>query len=141
MIRQLLFRGAATARAHCDLFCGVYDPAQAKIEALSVLKSAQKYHESDDEVFKQRAILIKEERAEEVKHHLMVLWADFFTPDHVAQFPQLHDLFWRAIRKAGDAKKSVDPKLGEELVGLIDEIADIFWQTEKAKGMGVYPPT
>ena len=27
--------------AHCDLFCGVYDPAQAKIEALSCLKLAQ----------------------------------------------------------------------------------------------------
>ncbi|HEY3484079.1 MAG TPA: superoxide dismutase, Ni [Ilumatobacteraceae bacterium] len=140
MIRQLLFRGAATAHAHCDLFCGVYDPAQAKIEALSVLKSAQKYHESDDEVFKARAIAIKEERAELTKHHLMVLWADFFTPDHVAQFPQLHDLFWRAIRKAGEAKKSVDPKLGEELVALIDEISDIFWQTEKATTSGVYPP-
>jgi nickel superoxide dismutase len=139
MIRHL-FGGAEIAHAHCDLFCGVYDPAQAKIEAMSVLKSAQKYHESDDEVFKARCILIKEERADEVKHHLMVLWADFFTPDHVAQFPQLHDLFWRAIRKAGDAKKSMEPKLGEELVALIDEIADIFWQTDKAKGMGVYPP-
>ena len=35
---------------------------------------------------------------------------------------------------------TMDPALGEELLGLIDEIADIFWQTEKAKGMGVYPP-
>jgi nickel superoxide dismutase len=26
------------------------------------------------------------------------------------------------------------------LLKTIDEIADIFWQTEKAKGMGVYPP-
>ena len=24
---------------------------------------------------------------------------------------------------------------------LIDGIADVFWQTEKAKGMGVYPPS
>ena len=134
------FHGATTAHAHCDLFCGVYDPAQAKIDALSVQKTAQKYQDSDDEVFRARCISIKEDLAESVKHHLLVLWADFFTPDHVEQFPEIHDLHWRAIRKAGDAKKSMDPQLGADLVSLIDDIAAIFWQTEKAKGMGVYPP-
>ncbi len=133
-------RPSAVVHAHCDLFCGVYDPAQAKIEAMSVLKSAEKYQASDDPVFRQRAIMIKEQRAEEVKHHLMVLWADFFTDEHLEQFPQLHDLFWRAIKAAGDAKKSVDPEDGRKLVELIDQISDIFWQTEKAKSMGVYPP-
>lgn len=135
-----LFKPSTQAHAHCDLFCGVYDPAQAKIEALSVLRTIEKYHASDDEHFKARAILIKEQRAEEVKHHLMVLWADFFTADHRSQFPQLDDLFWKAIKGAGDAKKSLDAAVANNLLGLIDEIAAIFWQTEKAKGMGVYPP-
>lgn len=136
-----LFSNAPVAHAHCDLYCGVYDPAQARIEALSVLKSAKKYQESDDPVFKGRAILIKEERAELVKHHVMVLWADFFAPQHFEQFPQLHDLVWRIIHGAGEAKKSVDPADGEKLVSLIDELADIFWQTDKAKDMGVYAPS
>ncbi len=136
-----LFASATVAHAHCDLFCGVYDPAQAKIEAMSVLKSAKKYADSDDPVFKDRCILIKEERAELVKHHVMVLWADFFTPEHVEEFPQLHDLVWRTIRKAGEAKKSMDPAEGEALVALVDEIAGIFWQTAKAKDAGVYPPS
>ena len=132
-------RKVTIAHAHCDLFCGVYDPAQAKIEALSVMKIAKKYQDSDDEVFRARAIALKEDRAEEVKHHLMVLWADFFTADHREEFPELDDLFWRAIHQAGDAKKSVDPADGQKLIDLIDEIAAIFWQTEKAKDMGVYP--
>lgn len=132
-------RQVTIAHAHCDLYCGVYDPAQAKIEALSVLKIAKKYQESDDEVFKARALALKEERAEEVKHHLMVLWADFFTADHRSQFENLDDLFWRAIHQAGDAKKSVDPADGQKLIDLIDEIAEIFWKTDKAKDMGVYP--
>lgn len=134
-------RQVTVAHAHCDLYCGVYDPAQAKIEAMSVLKSAEKYQDSDDEVFRARALAIKEERAELVKHHLMVLWADFFTADHRKQFENLDDLFWRAIHQAGDAKKSVDPEDGRKLISLIDEIADIFWQTEKAQSMGVYPPS
>jgi nickel superoxide dismutase len=133
-------RRVTTAHAHCDLYCGVYDPAEAKIEAMSVMKIAQKYQESDDEVFKARCVMLKEQRAEEVKHHLMVLWADFFTADHRSEFPELDDLFWRAIHQAGDAKKSVDPAEGQKLLDLIDEIAVIFWKTEKAKGMGVYPP-
>ncbi|MDH5292701.1 MAG: superoxide dismutase, Ni [Acidimicrobiia bacterium] len=131
---------ATPAYAHCDLFCGVYDPAQAKIEALSVLKTIEKYHASDDDHFRARAIAVKEARAEDVKHHLMVLWADFFTADHRQQFPQLDDLFWRAIKGAGDAKKSLDAGVAQNLLALIDEIAGIFWQTEKAQGMGVYRP-
>jgi nickel superoxide dismutase len=126
-----LLRPRRVAHAHCDLMCGVYDPAQARIEAESVKAIAQKYQDSTDEVFRQRCIIIKEQRAEMVKHHLWVLWTDYFKAPHVEQFPQLHDLFWRAAKKAGDAKKSMDPKVGDELLALIDEIADIFWKTKK----------
>ena len=126
-----LLRPRRIAHAHCDLMCGVYDPAQARIEAESVKAIAQKYQDSTDEVFRQRCIFIKEQRAELVKHHLWVLWTDYFKPPHVEQFPQLHDLFWRAAKTAGDAKKSMDPKVGDELLALIDEIADIFWKTKK----------
>lgn len=136
-----IFKPSRVAHGHCDLFCGVYDPAQAKIEAMSVLKSAEKYQASDDDVFRARAIAIKESQAELCKHHLSVLWTDFFGPEHVEEFPQLHDLFWRAIRAASAAKKSVDPEDGRKLVALIDEIAEIFWKTEKAQSMGVYPPS
>lgn len=134
------FKPAHVAHAHCDLFCGVYDPAQAMIEAKSVLQCAVKYQASDDDVFRARAISIKEERAELVKHHLSVLWTDFFKPPHVEQFPQLHDLFWRAIKQAGEAKKSMDPAVSEKLIDLIQEISDIFWQTEASANVGVYPP-
>ncbi len=134
-------RQVTVAHAHCDLYCGVYDPAQAKIEAMSVHKIAQKYQDSDDEVFRARALHLKESQAELVKHHLMVLWADFFTAEHREEFENLDDLFWRAIHQAGEAKKSADPAEGQKLIDLIDEIAEIFWKTEKSKDMGVYPPS
>ena len=136
-----MFNSAPLAHAHCDLYCGVYDPAQAKIEALSCLKIAKKYADSDDDAFRTRCVILKEERAELAKHHIMVLWADFFSADHRAQFSNLDDLVWRAIHQGGEAKKSMDPAVSQTLVDLIDEIADIFWQTEKAKDMGVYPPS
>ena len=134
------WKPSRVAHAHCDLFCGVYDPAQARIEAQSVLNAAVKYHESDDQVFRDRCVAIKESQAELVKHHLSVLWTDFFKPHHLEANPELHDLFWRAIKQAGDAKKSMDPAEGEELIELIEEIARVFWSTEESKAAGVYPP-
>ncbi len=118
-------------RAHCDLPCGVYDPAQARIEAESVKAIQQKYQDSDDPVFRDRAIQIKEERADLVKHHLWVLWTDYFKPNHVEQYPDLHQRFWEATKLAGDSKKSVDPAQGQQLLDAIAEIDRIFWETKR----------
>ena len=119
--------------AHCDLMCGVYYPEQARIEAESVHQCAVKYQDSDDEVFRARCISIKEERAELVKHHLSVLWTDYFKPPHLEEYPDLHEKFWLAIKAAGDAKKTMDPTAGEDLLAKIDEIAAIFWATKGGK--------
>jgi nickel superoxide dismutase len=123
-----------TVYAHCDLPCGVYDPAQARIEAESVLAIMQRYQQHlDDEVYKTRAIIIKEERAELANRHLWVLWTDYFKPEHLAAHPDLHDLFWRATKAAGECKHSVDPANGEKLLALIDEVAIVFAATKAAK--------
>jgi nickel superoxide dismutase len=119
------------AYAHCDLPCGVYDPAQAKIEAQSVKACMEKFNASTDENFKVRATTIKEERAELVKHHLWVLWTDYFKPEHLEAHPGLHDLFWKATKSAGEAKKTNDVSVADRLLTEIDQIADIFWATKK----------
>ena len=116
--------------AHCDLPCGVYDPVQARIEALSVLEIQKKY-EGLDEVNKIRAIMIKEERTELVKHHLCVLWSDYFKQPHLEKYPNLHDLFWRATKQASECKHHMEPEEGQKLLDLIDEITMIFWETKK----------
>jgi nickel superoxide dismutase len=126
-------RPVRTVSAHCDLMCGVYNPAQARIEAESCLEICNKYADSDDDTFRQRCVIIKEHRADLVKHHLWVLWTDYFKPNHVEDHPQLHDLFWRATKAAGDTKKTMDASQAQELLDLIDEISDIFWQTKGGK--------
>ncbi len=118
--------------AHCDLPCGVYDPAQARIEAESVKAIMEKYNASDDHDFKTRALFIKEQRAELVKHHLWVLWTDYFKPAHAEKFPELHELFWRATKVAGDTKKTNDVAVADKLLADIAEIDRIFWETKKA---------
>ena len=121
----------AMASAHCDLPCGVYDPAQARIEAESVKACMEKHNASDDAEFKGRAIAIKEERSDLVKHHLWVLWTDYFKPEHLAAHPDLHDKFWQATKTAGETKKTTDTAVGQRLLDEIDGIAEIFWATKK----------
>ena len=122
-----------TAHAHCDLPCGVYDPAQARIEAESVKAICEKYAANEDPAFRARAIDIKEQRSELVKHHLWVLWTDYFKPPHFEKYPQLHQLFNDATKLAGagGTKGSTDVSKADELLGKIEEISKIFWETKQ----------
>jgi nickel superoxide dismutase len=135
MLSHLLDALAGTeVAAHCDLPCGVYDPAQARFEAESVKNIIAKYHSSDDEVFRQRAVLIKEQRSDLVKHHLWVLWTDYFKPPHFEKYPELHQLFNETTKLAGASgtKGSMDPAVADQLLAKIDDIAKIFWETKQA---------
>lgn len=129
-----LFAPTVEVSAHCDLPCGVYDPAQAMIEAQSIKgicdKAASWAEGSDDRI---RALIIKEQRSELVKHHLWVLWTDYFKPPHFEKYPNLHVLVNEATKLAGASgtKGSLDPDTAQQLIDKIQEIADIFWETKK----------
>jgi nickel superoxide dismutase len=129
-----LFAPTLEVSAHCDLPCGVYDPAQARIEAESIKAIIAKANDSSDPDFRTRAVLIKEQRSELVKHHLWVLWTDYFKPPHFEKYPQLHTLFNEATKLAGASgtKGTLDGGVADQLLAKIDEIAEIFWETKKA---------
>ena len=135
---QLMFTRLFTPKikvsAHCDLPCGVYDPAQARIEAESVKAIQEKYQANEDPDFRTRAVVIKEQRAELAKHHVSVLWSDYFKPPHFEKYPQLHQLFNEATKLAGAAgtKGSMDVAKADELLAKIEEINKIFWETKQA---------
>ncbi|HSL15113.1 MAG TPA: superoxide dismutase, Ni [Actinomycetota bacterium] len=137
-ILEALLRPSRLVHAHCDVPCGVYDPAQARIEAESVKAIQERYQDAANkksatesaEDYRTRCLIIKEERADLVKHHLWVLWTDYFKPEHVEKYPQLHEAFWKATKEAGLSKKSQDPAQGQKLLDQIDEIAKIFWETK-----------
>src|SRR3954453_717475 len=132
MLSRLLAR-ITEVSAHCDLPCGVYDPAQARIEAQSVKAIIGKMKDNKDPEFLTRAILIKEERSQLVKHHLWVLWTDYFKAPHFEKYPNLHQLFNEATKLAGASgtKGASDVAKADELLAKIDEIAKIFWETKQ----------
>jgi nickel superoxide dismutase len=139
-ILEALLKPSRVVHAHCDLPCGIYDPVQAKVEADSVKAIQTRYQDPEKfktkgetvDDYRARCLIIKEERANLVKEHLWVLWTDYFKPEHLEKYPQLHDLFWKATKEAGLAKKSQDPQQGQGLLDAIAEIDKIFWETKKA---------
>ena len=121
------FAPSTVVRAHCDLPCGVYDPEQARIEAESVYRIIEKMGANSDPTFTARAIDIKEQRAELAKHHLDVLWHDYFKPEHLEKVPNLHELFWNAAKQVSKVKASTDIADARKLLDMIDEV-DAAWR-------------
>jgi nickel superoxide dismutase len=122
-------RPSRTVDAHCDLPCGVYDPVQARIEAESCLKIDEKYADSKDDTYRARCVIIKEERAEIAKHHLDVLWSDWYKPEkHDAKFPQLKDALKQAVTQGSKVKASMDRAEAQKWLELIDKVDEIWKQ-------------
>jgi nickel superoxide dismutase len=62
-----------------------------------------------------------------VKHHLDVLWHDYFKPEHLDRYPDLHETFWKAAKQASKVKHTVDAGAAKELLSMIDTI-DEMWK-------------
>ena len=125
------------AEAHCDIPCGIYDPISAKIAAQTVLKMAIRMEavelppkDISTPNSMARYIAVKEEHAQLVKNELNILWSDYFKPEHLEKYPDLHDLFWNANKLAGSNKQNVSSDSAKSLVETVDKIAKIFWATK-----------
>jgi nickel superoxide dismutase len=132
LLRRLL-APSTIVHAHCDLPCGVYDPEQARIEAESCYRIVEKMGANSDPAFTTRAIAIKEQRADLVKHHLDVLWHDYFKPEHLATVPNLHELFWNTTKQVSKVKASSSLDDAKKLLDLIDEV-DAAWKATGGEG-------
>jgi nickel superoxide dismutase len=131
-----------TAKAHCDIPCGIYDPISAKIAAQTVQKMAMRIaalegassnSPADRQAYANgigRYIVVKEQHAELAKKELDILWHDYFRPDHLEKYPDLHTKFWNAAKLASRNKQTVDVEAAKSLVAAVDEIATIFWATK-----------
>tara|TARA_B110000014_G_C19810317_1_gene420712 strand:+ start:74 stop:538 length:465 start_codon:yes stop_codon:yes gene_type:complete len=125
--------------AHCDIPCGIYDPISAKIAAQTVLKMAVRLEALDlsGGVTKveqpngvARLIRVKEDHAEIVRNELDILWHDYFKPEHLEKYPDLHEVFWNAAKLASTCKQTVSSESATDLVNSVDKIATIFWETK-----------
>ena len=128
--------------AHCDGPCGVYDPASARIAAEAVLSMTKKIlalelPAGNDQAAwaaylntMSRYIQIKEEQAHLAKTELLVLWTDYFKPQHLESYPDLHDSFWKAAKLCSAVKVGVSLEDANGLMDAIKNIHNIFWATK-----------
>ena len=77
-----------------------------------------------------RFVAIKEEQAQQTKEELLILWTDYFKPEHLATFPDLHDTFWKAAKLCSACKVSIDQGKAEELMQAVEKIHKMFWQSK-----------
>jgi nickel superoxide dismutase len=124
--------------AHCDIPCGIYDPHQAELAARTVARMVEligqlpKENRTDADMQKfVRCVAIKEQHAEIVKREIQVIWSDYFKPEHVERYPDLHDRTWKILKLAGRNKQNIDAQAAAELEAAVKEFADIFWSTKK----------
>ncbi|MEM7031614.1 MAG: superoxide dismutase, Ni [Chloroflexota bacterium] len=128
---------AEEVSAHCDGPCGVYDPASARITAEAVLSMTKKILDLDGsdgshatQNTLSRYISIKEEQAHETKEHLLVLWTDYFKPEHLGKYPDLHDKFWKAAKLCSACKVGVSVDDAEALLAAVEDIHNMFWDSK-----------
>ena len=132
-----------TAEAHCDIPCGIYDPTAAKVAAKTVQRMVNQLHElkppadmNDDHSRLEyinavnRKITTKEKHARDCKREILILWTDYFKPEHLEKYPDLHTTFWNAAKLCSKNKQNTDADLAGKLIEAIDQIAKIFYETE-----------
>ena len=139
-----LLKPSRIAHAHCHVPCGIYDPAFAMNAAETVLKMAEQLGDLEVPADRDSAAAIeyrnalvrrvanKEEHAKKCKYELLdVLWTQYFKPEHVERWPDLHDKFFRAGHLCTQNMQQVSVEKAQELYDLTKEIADIFAESKK----------
>ena len=130
-----------TVSAHCDIPCGIYDPHTAQIAALTVLRMDQLIgnlqmagsEKGQLDTYANsmgRYITVKEQHAEICKKEIDILWHDYFRPEHLEKYPDLHTIVWNANKLASKNKQTIDVAAAEELLAATNRIAEIFWETK-----------
>ena len=133
------FLNSEEAFAHCDIPCGIYDPVSAKIAAQTVLKMTMRIEAqagSSDAASANsfsRYVTVKEEHATLCKNEIDILWHDYFKPEHLEEYPDLHDLFWNSLKLASKVRQEIDIEAAQNLLVNVQKITDIFWKTKGAE--------
>lgn len=138
--------------AHCDIPCGIYDPHLAQLAAHTVLRMTNLIEEAQVEMSLKgvkeaahkiaRYTLVKEEHSELVKKEVRIIWGDYFKPEHLEKYPNLHNLVFEIMKLASKTKQEVNANAAKELLAKVQEFAEIFFKTkgvEPIRIKTVYP--
>lgn len=127
------------AQAHCDIPCGIYDPHQAQVAALTVIRMidlmtdlAAAHKEHDVEFFNSmsRYVAVKEEHAELLKREVRVIFGDYIKKEHVDKYPELPELVHKIFQLGSKVRQTTGRETAVQLLGLVNRFAEIYWETK-----------
>lgn len=125
------------AHAHCDIPCGIYDPHDAIQAAQTCIRMTELILESEDASTLGarnnliRYVAAKEEHATKAKDDILIIWTDYFKPEHLEKYPNLHELVWNACKLGSQVKQNVDMEAAQAFKAALEEIGNIFWETKQ----------
>lgn len=134
---------AQPVSAHCDVPCGVYEPDSMawaaetcfklaeKIEGLELPDSSNKHEVLEFHNTVSRAVATKEEYAQICKAQVLILWTDYFKPEHLEKWPNLHEMVWKITKQCSTVKRSVSKAEAQKLKDMVTELANIFRESKK----------
>ncbi len=123
--------------AHCDIPCGIYDPRDAIQAAQTVIRMTELIGElgTDPSAANRnsmiRYVTVKELHAKKAKDEILIIWTDYFKPEHLERWPDLHEKIWKACKLGSYVKQHIDMDKAMEFKSALEEIGDIFWETKK----------
>ncbi len=140
-------RPAKEVYAHCDIPCGIYTPEPALTAAKTVIRMVERIQELKPPSFPLldmgeakgkinsmvRYVQVKEEHAQKCKQELLILWTDYFKPEHFEMFSGLHETFWKAAKLCSKNKQEVNMQAAQELLKAVEEIAEMFQKAGAAQ--------
>jgi nickel superoxide dismutase len=137
---SLFDRFIKPVHAHCDIPCGIYetdtmqhaaDTCVRMIEKIEALEGADQ-EKSDAHNNFIRMVMIKERHAQLCKEQIYVLWSDYFKPEHLQTYPDLHDKLWQAAKQCSKVKQSISKDEAQKLVDMVHDISHLFAESQKA---------
>lgn len=138
------------ALAHCDIPCGIYDPHEAQMAVHTIIRMTSMINElsasSENPDFEERKRIIsqiarltkvKEDHAELVKAQVRIIWGDYFKPEHLTKYKNLHDLVFKIMKQASKVRQEVNLEDAQMLLSQVQKFAQIYWETKDRKTVRV----
>lgn len=145
-ILKKLDRYLPTVSAHCDIPCGIYDPATAQIAALTAIRMidqinelAEKDHlDLADQAKLGRLVAEKENHCNKAKEEIRIIWGDYFKAPQLEKFPGTHELAHNIMLQGSKVRQHIDRDMALEFLKLINQFSENFWAS---KGIQSYYAT
>lgn len=124
--------------AHCDMPCGIYETDTMRHAADTCVRMLEKIdalhdeggEKTDDHANFIRYVANKERHAQKCKSQIHMLWSDYFKPEHLQKFPDLHDKIWQATKQCSKVKQSLGMDEAKKLVEMVAGIAKMFEESK-----------